>query len=310
MTRTRPRVSIGLPVFNGERFLEETLRSLLAQTYTDFELVISDNASTDRTPKICLEYASRDLRIRYYQNERNLGAAENYNRVFQLSRGEYFKWAAADDLCDSGMLERCMEVLDSQPDVVLCYAKTKIIDASGNVIEDYNDGLNLLSDSAQQRFIQLLGLLGECNAVFGLIRSAGLKKTRLIGHYIGSDRNLLAELSLYGRFVELPVFMFYRRHHPTASSSDKANVAQLEFFDPRLSKQIVLPWLRRAYEHFVSIVRSPLQVREKLSLFTYLGRCMVWERKVYVSELRDAVRQFLAKYQQKVSPGSRRGEAA
>ena len=88
----RSRVSIGLPVYNGEKYLEQALISILSQTYTDFELIISDNASTDRTQAICREYAAKDPRIRYYCNEENLGAAPNHNRVFELASGEYFKW--------------------------------------------------------------------------------------------------------------------------------------------------------------------------------------------------------------------------
>ena len=119
MTPIIPRVTIGLPVYNGQNYLVETLESLLAQTYTDFELVISDNASTDRTEAICRQYAAGDARIRYYRNDENIGASANYNRAFELGRGEYFKWAAHDDLLAPTYLERCVEVLDANPDVVL-----------------------------------------------------------------------------------------------------------------------------------------------------------------------------------------------
>ena len=98
MSENEPRVSIGMPVYNGEKYLEEAIQSILAQTYSDFELVISDNASTDKTQEICLEYAARDSRVRYHRNEKNLGAAPNYNRTFELSTGQYFKWADYDDL--------------------------------------------------------------------------------------------------------------------------------------------------------------------------------------------------------------------
>ena len=95
----KPRVSIGLPVYNGQEFLEETLHSILNQTFNDFELIICDNASTDRTAEICRSFAKRDRRIRYYRNEINLGAAKNFNGVFFLARGEYLKWSDNDDLC-------------------------------------------------------------------------------------------------------------------------------------------------------------------------------------------------------------------
>src|SRR2546426_6424374 len=121
------RVSIGLPVFNCDPLLRQAVDSLLTQTYSDFELVISDNASTDGTEAICREYAAKDHRVRYYRGERNRGAVWNWNRVFELSGGEYFKWAAHDDLCAPDYVERCVEVLDRDPSVVLCYAETVLI---------------------------------------------------------------------------------------------------------------------------------------------------------------------------------------
>src|SRR5579871_3942080 len=113
------RVSIGLPVHNGERYLREAIDSLLAQTYRDFELIISDNGSTDGTEAICRAYAAADPRIRYYREEQNRGCAWNWNRVFALARGEIFKWAAHDDVCAPRLVERCLEALDRCPEAVL-----------------------------------------------------------------------------------------------------------------------------------------------------------------------------------------------
>ena len=134
MAISQPRVSIGLPIYNAEQFLEETLRSLLSQTVPDFELIITDNASTDNTQNICQAYAARDDRIRYYRNEQNIGCDPNFNRVFSLSRGKYFKWAAFDDVCAPNFLEVCLEVLDNEPQVILCYPKTKLIDLEGKFL--------------------------------------------------------------------------------------------------------------------------------------------------------------------------------
>src|SRR5512141_2931759 len=121
---TSPRISIGLPVYNGEKYLELTIKSILAQSFTDFELIIADNASTDRTQEICQIYAARDRRIRYLRNEQNLGAAPNHNRVFQLSSGEYFKWSGYDDLIKPDFLAKCIDILDRNPSVAICMPKT------------------------------------------------------------------------------------------------------------------------------------------------------------------------------------------
>ena len=129
-----PRVTVGVPVFNGESFLAETLDSLLNQTFSDFEIVISDNASTDRTEEICRAYAARDPRIRYYRSDANRGAAWNHNRVFELARGEYFKWNSADDLCAPEFLARCVAALDEDASAIMVCSNVLVSDDYGEAV--------------------------------------------------------------------------------------------------------------------------------------------------------------------------------
>src|SRR5881296_3232713 len=213
-----PRVSMAVPVYNGERYLGEALDSLLAQTYHDFELIICDNASTDGTGEIARSYASMDERVRYVRNERNLGLAGNVKRAFQLSSGEYFRWHAADDVCAPQFLARCVAVLDRHPAVVLAYPRTKLIDADGRVTAAYDDGLHLQAARPSVRFQQLLERVGYVNAQFGLLRAEVLRRTGLLGSYPAADVVFVAQLSLHGTFWEVPSFLFYRRFHPGAAS--------------------------------------------------------------------------------------------
>ena len=127
-----PTVSIGLAVYNGENYLALAIESVLAQTFTDFELIISDNASTDHTPEICAEYAAKDNRIRYHRNSSNIGATRNENLTFAMSRGKYFRWLGHDDLCAPDQLAACVAVLESDPTVVLCHSEVVEIDDDGN----------------------------------------------------------------------------------------------------------------------------------------------------------------------------------
>ncbi len=198
MTRARPRVSVGIPVYNGERYLAAALESLRAQTYEDFELIISDNASIDHTAEIARSYAAQDRRIRYVRNARNVGAAGNFRHTLQLASGEYFRWAAADDISAPEFLARCVEVLDREPRVVLAYPKTRFIDEYGRVTADYDDRLHLPQQRASDRFRALVDRLGHCNAMYGLTRKDVVRRTRLLGSYFGADIVLLAELVLYG----------------------------------------------------------------------------------------------------------------
>ena len=129
-----PKLSIGIPVFNGQEFLPELLDSLLAQTFRDFEILICDNASSDRTPQICCEYERRDSRVRYIRNERNLGAIANFNRVFELSTAPLFKWAAHDDLYHEAYLDACVTLLEENPDIILAHTGTAFIDEKSEIL--------------------------------------------------------------------------------------------------------------------------------------------------------------------------------
>ncbi len=292
--RTRsPRVGIGMPVFNVERFLEQSLRSLCAQTYDDFELVICDNASTDRTEQICRDYVAKDKRIRYSRNETNIGAPRNFNRVFSLCRGEYHKWSTADDYCHTTLLEKCVDVLDSHPEVVLCYPKTNLIDDRNELIEQYEDNLHLQDSSPGKRFIQLIETIGLCNAHLGLIRREALSRTALIGNQFGSDIHLLAELTLYGRFFVIPEFLFFRRFHEESSSWERDNLQrQQAYYDPGHDTHLYgMHTCKKYIKLFMAVRRAPIGVGEKLGLFRYLGRRMRWNRDVLGRELLHVLRR-------------------
>jgi len=306
MTRARPRVSVGVVVYNGERYLAEALDSVLNQTYEDFELIISDNASTDRTAEIAQSYAAKDGRIRYARNERNLGAARNYRRALELSAGEYFRWAAADDLVGPEFLARCVEVLDREPKVVLAYPKTKFIDEHGNVMSEYDDRLHLPHERASDRFRTLVDRLGYCNALYGLMRADVAKRTRLLGSYFGADMVFLAEFVLYGAFWEIPQFVFYRRFHEAASSRMTTLDQYKKFWNPAGRGRIYLYTWRHLWEHARSVQRAPLDVAEKLRLAAFLVRVAFWRRQRLTREITDAARQLSAGVRSRVCPSPER----
>jgi glycosyltransferase involved in cell wall biosynthesis len=270
MNETNPRVSIGMPVYNGENYLRESLTSILSQTFQDFELIISDNASTDSTETICREYAAKDGRVRYYRNDNNIGAGPNHNRVFELARGEYFKWAAYDDICAPDFLSKAVATLDSNPRCVLCYARAVIVDKHGNKIRDYNEELNLPFSAPHERFRHYHDAFsydfGRCNPIYGLIKTSVLKKTPLIASYTASDMILLGELALYGEFNELSEPLFFRRYHEKGSgpSSEWRNDKYASWFDPKNRGKIFFPRWRWFFEYLRAVGRVKMDIREKL----------------------------------------------
>jgi len=285
MNLSRPRVSIGVPVRNGERFLAEAVDSLLAQSYTDFELIISDNASADGTEAICREYAARDPRVRYYRSEQDVGLANNFNYLFIRARGEYFKWAAADDVHEPDWIARCLAVLENDPSVVLVYGKTRFIDENGGPVDDTDPGFDLRFPATSDRLRYVISATSWVNAIFGLVRTKQLAKTRLFPSYPGGDYPLLAELAVLGKFVEVPDLLFRRRLHPAASSQNTGNAEYLM----RLwtaSGHKTLPVWNRSKDDFKTIRRSGLSAGEKLSLELSLLRVMVTARKRLLAELK------------------------
>lgn len=233
-----PRVTVGLPLYQAERYLEQAFDSLLGQDYPDFELVVCDNASTDRTWEICQRYAAADPRVRLHRNPTNLGAAANYNRVVELARGELFRWAAYDDWSAPSLLSRCVAALDAAgPEVVLAYPRTLVIDEHGTVRGPYADRLHLPDRRGWQRVGRLVARFGLCNPVFGVIRTGVLRQTGLIRPYPSSDLTLLLELATRGRFHEVPEPLFHRRIHPGSSrqgrgSARRALPGVAAWFDP------------------------------------------------------------------------------
>lgn len=277
---SKPRVSIGLPVFNGEKHLKEALDSILAQTYPDFELIISDNASTDRTQEICLAYAAKDPRVRYYRNERNIGASKNFNRTFALSSGEYFKWAAHDDVLAPEFLEKCISVLEQDPSIVLCYSKTGCIDEHGALVGTYDYEMKIDSRKPHVRFGDLISLMYPCQATFGVIRKSVLEVTPLMGNYIGSDRNLLAEIGLIGRIYEIPEYLFFQRNNPQSYTNlspwwePNCQILSL-WWDPTRIQRIIYTY--NCLEYFRSVRRVPLRWSERLLCYAQISKWFIVE---------------------------------
>ena len=266
-----PRVSIGLPVYNAEKYLDEAINSILSQTYTNFELIISDNASTDRTQEICLTYSKKDPRIKYIRNGKNLGAAPNFNKTFMLSSGEYFKWAPYDDLIEPDFLSQCVQVLNNRPDVVLCYARVNVIDENGAFDVEYNPGPVTNSLNPQHRFANLMLHPEYAVQQMGLIRSICLCQTGLHRSFPSSDEILLAELALLGKFYELPDRLYlYRRHR--AQSSHGAQRSRIYFFDTSLQGKILLPTWAYFGAGLHVINKKPLKFSVKFACYVAMLR--------------------------------------
>jgi glycosyltransferase involved in cell wall biosynthesis len=290
-----PKVSIGLPVFNGQDYLGEAVETLLAQTFTDFELVIVDNASTDRTPEICQAFAARDSRVRYHRNSSNIGGGPNFNRAFDLAnRGAYFKWAAHDDRHAPEFLAECVAVLDRRPDVILCTSDIEHIDGAGRVFAQHDHELPAVADDRpSMRFRNLIVVRHFCMDMFGVVRRSELAKTPRIASYVGSDRPMLAELGLRGRFYRVPRVLFQMRDHDGRSIKVLPEHMRAQWFDPKLEGKISLPELRYLSEYHRAIWSVKLSARERMACLAVLGEWLVVNRRRIDADLRFGVNHLL-----------------
>lgn len=289
-----PKVSIGLPVYNGEPFIRETLESLLMQTFTDFELIISDNASTDETETICRKYSEKDDRIRYVRQATNLGPYPNFEFVLHEAVGEYFMWAAADDLLKPTFIERLVSILDQ--DIMLCCVMS--------------DVENIFDQPEKEPFISYLDDIRnehvseswkECRKRFfrnptsniffcfyGLFRAEKIKRAELNYHGLvkyasASEVPFLAQMSLFGRICSISEpLKIYRRH---ASSIYHEEQSRISTFD-RLNG-----FVNVAYVLLRIVAASPLSSIEKVGLYsTVLSTSSKW---FIILLIKHFIRQFL-----------------
>jgi hypothetical protein len=278
----RARLTIGVPVYNGERFLAQSLDALLAQDFGDFRLIISDNASTDSTPEIAEEYARLDPRVEVIHQPTNVGGAANFSLLVGLADTPYFKWASADDICAPTFVSRCIRELEQHPDAVLAYSRTLIIDDAGQPLLQYDDRLATLDPNPAARLVDYVRMRGLSNAAQGVIRTDALRRTSLIQPKVSSDLTLLAELLLHGGYVLVPDRLFQRRKVATSAGLGQLSTRALQdWFEPGSSIPTVPPMIRVYFDIERSILRSPLRPADRLRTAAAFG--VAWpERRLRI----------------------------
>lgn len=305
-----------MPVYNGENYIADAIDSILAQTFTDFELIICDNCSSDTTFAICEKYAKRDDRIRLYRNERNLGAHGNFNRVVELAQGKYFKWAAHDDLLAPEYIRRCVDVLESDGTVALAHSLTRLIDkhgerivelpGDGHYIDDETGGViyagldaadrPLDSADAGERFDAVINRTGWVYDIFGVMRLDVLRSVPLFADFYGDDLRILADIAVRGRIVIVPELLFFNRRHPKQSVSNMVAENKMAWAAPNSKRNSAFRYRWERLKSFMRIATySRLTLRERLTCARALLRYYVRFQHVHniVDEIFDLRRRRL-----------------
>lgn len=273
---TVPRLSVGLPVYNGEDLLPEAIEAILGQSYKDFELIISDNASTDGTAEICRRYSAEDSRVRYIRQSRNIGLVANHNFLVGVARGEFFKWASHDDLYARDFLQRCVGALDEHPEAALAHAWCVLLDmANATPIKFFKYPEATASPQAPLRFRSVL-FEGKGEWIYAVYRTSILRQTPLHATYHSGDRTLIAELALHGPLCQIPDWLYFRRDHPNRDLSARGWSA---IYDPHRASPLRNPAIRLYAEYlwgYVSAIRrAPLSPAEKRECYSYLGKWLL-----------------------------------
>ena len=247
MSQNLPKLSIGVPVYNGADYIREAITSHLDQDFGDFELVVSDNCSTDATPDIVHELIAQDDRVSYSRNDTNIGGPANFNRLFRLTNGELFRWAAADDRIEPGYLSKVVSLLDDDPSIVIGHADSLLIDPLSDPMLEMEQGylggdgfleaIKLTPPDGDERF-QSTAPHHRIDAVinnnhrnfyiFGIMRRDTMMQTRLHGSFYGGDRTLLVEMAMRGRFVKVKEPLFASRSHAKNSGRNGLNFEELK----------------------------------------------------------------------------------
>lgn len=314
VVKPTPRVSIGVPVYNGERYLARTLESLLAQTFSDFEVIITDNASTDATAEIGRAFAARDSRIRYHRAEQNQGVAANFLWAFELAKAPYFKWQAADDLCAPTFLAECVAILDAHPEVVLAFPRTQIIDEDDQPVRanDYDADADL--PQPHKRFSRLMNInhrVHGAHELYGVIRREALARIPVYDRVVRSDSIMLCRLALLGRFRRLDQLLFLNREHSRRSVTAQTPGRRLQsrsrlsrwigqgpvppahFWNPALADRIVFPEWRIWREYLRSTKFADLTFSQRIGCWGALTGFSLRHIPKLIRDLVIATEHFL-----------------
>jgi len=289
------KVIVGLPVYNGQKYLGAAIESHLSQSFGDFDLVISDNGSTDATPEICGNYARKDKRIKYLRSPENRGILWNHRRVFEAieSPNQYFRWAGADDIMEPGLLQAMVEVLNARPEVEAVVPDTKNIDDHGEIIGSMSRTLDLQSSDVFERAHAVLVANYQHVIAYGLLRASTLRLMRTRPDYIGWDPVFVWELALRGQMVQSAGPALLRRFHTGSISRVKTGKEMRKWVEPNSKAGMNFPHWTWAYERARALIASPLSTRDRLRIGLFLTRATLWQRGALVRDVIQAARRAL-----------------
>lgn len=289
------KMVIGLPVYNGQKYLAAAIESHLSQSFGDFDLVLADNGSTDATPAICADFASKDKRVKVLRSPENRGILWNHRRVLEAieSPAQYFRWAGADDIVGPGLFEAMVDMLNARPEVEAVIPDTKNINGQGEIIGSMARALDLQSPDVYERARDVLLADYQHVVAYGLLRASTLRALRTGPNYIGWDPIFIWELALRGQIVQAAGPVLLRRWHEGSISRVKTTKEMRKWVEPHAKAGINFPHWTWSYERLRSLLHTPLSTRDKWRVGRILARVTLWQRARLLRDVTQAARRSL-----------------
>lgn len=288
-----PLITIGVPAYNAAAHIGLTLEGFLAQTCGDFELIVSDNASTDGTRDAVEQYRKQDARIQYCRQPVNIGANPNYAHVMRRARGTFFKWSSSSDWCAPGFLEHCKNELQADHDLVLAVPRTRLFHETPDQWEDYPWDVEIMDDRPSARLVRLATTLALNNVMNGLIRTSALRRTRDMEPYVGADFVLMGHLALLGKFKLLDERLFYRRMDVDTATALKDQAAIRRHHYPQSGGGALFQAAKRQMGWLRVALATPIPYSERVRSLMHVIRTCYWERHALLGDLQGAWQHYI-----------------
>lgn len=269
------KISVAVPTRNEQDNIAKTIESVLDQTFTNFELLVSDNHSSDSTVKTINSYVAKDKRVRLFEQPLNIGAISNMNFLFRQSRGDYFIILGAHDLWSTNYLESLHRVLEKNQKAVCAFGQTLFIDAQENNLHIPSRTIDTAGMTQSEKFISIV-ISGQ-NLLFGLFRKNALEQVPEQRHIVGSGEMLLQSIAIFGDFVQVPEARFFRRVVRNQENYlEKRERYSEQLFETRLQKFAFLffPHARLLWHYMKHILLAKFQARQRLlslGFFPYIA---------------------------------------
>lgn len=281
-----PAVSLLMPAYGNAQFIDESIRSLLAQEHSDFELLISDDVSPDETGDICSRHVDQDARVDYIRQPKNLGSVDNFDYLLKKARGRYVAWTTDHDLWDPKWLERCVGLLDVEPSVAIVQSRTKLISDHGSERGLAPDQFDTRRMTAADRYRSVIRDLSWLNIFHGVMRRDAMLSAGPYPRMLSGDNLLLANLALHWEFAHIPEPLFIRRENRDYSETSEAHknrVLRMTFLERANELHRVPKWRHRRVwrnAHLDLLPETSLSFRERLELARDTIDCFNLRRQV------------------------------